>query len=344
MTQPGRLRQAFGLLGRLLYNQRQGLAAPNALLASGVCHPSAAACAAPQLVFFRGLKRSIKRQEADRDIKWSLTVAYPMPIAYYHDRQVEVRDLSNQVVSTATLPGQIFNVPVRLDIMHRVIRWQLAKRQQGTHKTKTRAEVRGGGRKPRPQKKQGMSRQGSIRAPQWRGGGVVFGPVPRSHAIDLPKKVRRLGLSSALSAKFNEGRLIIVDSLRPEEPKTKLMVAHLESLLAQYPRLSACLIDSDKKGSDGGAWLRRAAGNIPNVEVVPQIGANVYSILRKDVLIMTTDAAEQLAVRMLMPINRWGEIGRRRMAPLRAQLQRVVKGMLEGGDASSSEQECVKRS
>lgn len=112
-----------------------------------------------------------------------------------------VVDISGQSAGSITLPGDVFNAPVRRDILHRVVRWQLAMRQQGTHKTKTRSEVRGGGRKPRPQKGSGRSRQGSIRAGQWRGGGVIHGPVPRSHAHKLPKRVRRLGLTSALSVR-----------------------------------------------------------------------------------------------------------------------------------------------
>lgn len=138
----------------------------------------------------------------------------------YADLLVPLYDMNKQQVGSHTLAGDIFDVPVRRDILHRVVRWSLAAAQQGTHKTKTRSEVRGGGRKPRPQKGSGNSRQGTIRAPQWRGGGIVHGPVPRSHAHKLPKRVRRLGLQCALSAKAWEGRLLVLDSLRPEEPKT----------------------------------------------------------------------------------------------------------------------------
>ncbi|CAD7700535.1 unnamed protein product [Ostreobium quekettii] len=110
-----------------------------------------------------------------------------------------VYDLRKQKVGTVALGKDVFNVPVRRDILQRVVRWQRAKKQQGTHKTKTRSEVSGGGRKPWPQKGTGNARQGSIRAPQWRGGGIAHGPVPRCHAHKLPKKVRRLGLKCALS-------------------------------------------------------------------------------------------------------------------------------------------------
>lgn len=115
------------------------------------------------------------------------------------DLTVPLLHYSGRQVGSYILPGDVFNTTVRRDILHRVVRWQLAARQQGTHKTKTRSEVSGGGRKPRPQKGSGRSRQGTIRAGQWRGGGVIHGPVPRSHAFKLLKNIRRLGLKSALS-------------------------------------------------------------------------------------------------------------------------------------------------
>eukprot|EP00775_Hariotina_reticulata_P001256 gene1255-1596_t len=154
------------------------------------------------------------------------------------------------------------------------------------------SEVSGGGRKPWQQKGLGRARQGSIRAPQWRKGGVAHGPVPRSYAYALPKKVRRLGLKCALSAKSNEGRLLLVDSLLPDIPKTKLMLQKLQHLLEGNRRMSVLLVDSDKTGDDGGEVMRRASRNIPGVEVVPAAGANVYSILRRDVLILTKPALD----------------------------------------------------
>jgi len=168
------------------------------------------------------------------------------------DIEIPVYDLNRNEIGKYVLGGDIFNVPVRLDILHRVVRWQLARRQQGTHKTKTRTEVRGGGRKPWQQKGSGRARQGTIRAPQWRGGGVVHGPVPRSHEHGLQRRVRRLGLKCALSAKVWERRFTVVDSLCPADPKTKTMEGHLAALLAGAPRRSALLIDSDKEGLDGG--------------------------------------------------------------------------------------------
>lgn len=198
---------------------------------------------------------------------------------------------------------------MRIDILHEVVRWQRAKARQGTHKTKDRSEVSGGGKKPWPQKGSGRARQGSRRAPQWRGGGTVHGPVPRSYAYALPKKVRRLGLKCALSAKANEGRLLVLDSLKLSSPKTKHMVEKLERLLEGQPRLNVLLVDLAKDGEDGGEIMRRAARNIPGVEIVPALGTNVYSIVRRDVLVMTKSAVDAVVERLRRPINRLGAAG-----------------------------------
>jgi large subunit ribosomal protein L4 len=150
----------------------------------------------------------------------------PLPVEHhteqgmYRDLIVPLYNLNKQQIGSYTLGGDVFDVPIRKDILHRVVRWQLARRQQGTHKTKTRSEVRGGGRKPRPQKGSGRARAGTIRAPQWRGGGVAHGPVPRSHEHKLFKRVRRLGLKCALSTKVWERRFAVVDTLQPADHKT----------------------------------------------------------------------------------------------------------------------------
>lgn len=243
----------------------------------------------------------------------SNVVQYPFPIDYYTDREVSVYTLDKAVVGRHLLPGDVFNVPVRVDILHTLVDWQRAKKQQGTHKVKDRSEVRGGGRKPWQQKGSGRARAGSIRAPHWRGGGVIHGPKPRSHAYKLNKKLRRLGLKCALSAKLNEGRLFVVDSLLPGQPKTRVMLAHLQALLAGQPRRSVLLMDSATNGTDGGAVLRRASGNLQGVEIVPVAGANVYSILRRDVLVMTRQAVDQVVERLRRPINRLGLAGLARM-------------------------------
>lgn len=221
----------------------------------------------------------------------------------YRDLEVPLFDINRKEVGSIVLDGKIFDVPIRLDILHRVVRWQLARRQQGTHKTKTRAEVRGGGRKPRQQKGSGRSRQGSIRAPQWRGGGIVHGPVPRSHEHSLNKRVRRLGLQCALSAKAWERRVTVVDAFRFADHKTKTADAHLSLLLAGAKRMSALLVDSDKDGGDGGQILRRSVANLPSIDILPSIGVNVYSLLQRDHLIITKDALNALVERMKRPIK-----------------------------------------
>eukprot|EP00879_Flechtneria_rotunda_P021005 GHRR01022126.1.p1 GENE.GHRR01022126.1~~GHRR01022126.1.p1 ORF type:complete len:332 (+),score=63.83 GHRR01022126.1:117-1112(+) len=258
-----------------------------------------------------------------------MVVHYPFEQpAYYSDRRTTLYNLDKQPLASLKLPGDIFNVPVRIDIMHQVVRWQRARARQGTHKTKDRSEVSGGGRKPWRQKGTGRARQGSIRAPQWRGGGIVHGPVPRSYAFALPKKVRRLGLKCALSAKANEGRLLVLDSLKPDVPKTKHMLAKLQKLLAGQPRISVLLVDGDKFGIDGGQLMRRAARNIPWVEIVLTAGANVYSILRRDVLIMTKPAVDQVVERLRRHINRLGAAGlafQQRLQLHREQLQQQRK-------------------
>lgn len=147
-----------------------------------------------------------------------LTVQYPFPIEYHADREIIVRSLARTGMPQGVelLPGSVFNVPVRLDLLHRVVRWLRAAWQQGTHKAKRRSEVRGGGRKPWPQKGTGRARHGSIRSPLFRKGGVALGPRPRSHAHALPLNIQIQGYKCALSAKANEGRLVLVNSLQPE--------------------------------------------------------------------------------------------------------------------------------
>lgn len=220
------------------------------------------------------------------------------------DTTVPVYNLDNQEVGQYTLPGTIFRVPVRTDILHRVVRWQLAKRQQGTHKTKTRAEVSGGGRKPRPQKGQGKARIGTIRAGQMRGGGVIHGPVVRSHEHSLNRKVRRLGMKCALAAKTLEGRLHVFDSLSVADAKTRALDDHLNVLLSSAPRRSVLMVDSGKESSDGGSSLRRAAANLPWVDIIPQEGLNVYSILQRDQLFLTTSALDKVIHQLSQPIKR----------------------------------------
>jgi large subunit ribosomal protein L4 len=204
--------------------------------------------------------------------------------------KIAVHNLDNQEVGDIELDDGVFGLPVRRDILARVVNWQLAKRRAGTHKTKGISDIQGTTRKPYKQKGTGRARQGSLRSPQFRGGAVIFGPVVRSHAFDLQKKVRRLGLKTALSAKLGEGKLVVIDAARAEEPKTKVLKTRLDALGWG----SVLIID----GAAVDENFARAARNLPRVDVLPQQGANVYDILRRDTLVLTRAAVEQLEARL----------------------------------------------
>lgn len=186
----------------------------------------------------------------------------------------------------------VFGARPRLDILHRVVVWQRAKIRAGTAKVKDRSEVRGGGKKPRPQKGSGHARQGSIRAPHFVGGGVVHGPRgPVSYEYTLPKKVRRLGLRVALSVKFSQGDLKIVDSLQIPSHKTR----DLEPILKMHEWNSVLLVD----GSDAADTnLCLASSNLQYVDVLPSKGLNVYSILLRETLVLTVGAVRMLEERL----------------------------------------------
>jgi large subunit ribosomal protein L4 len=166
----------------------------------------------------------------------------------------------------------------------------LAKRRAGTHKTKGISEIQGTTKKPYKQKGTGRARQGSLRSPQFRGGAVIFGPVVRSHEFSLQKKVRKLGLKTALSSKQREGKLIVIDAARVDEAKTKALRVRFETLGWD----SVLIIDGP--AIDEG--FMRAARNLPRVDVLPQQGANVYDILRRDTLVLTRDAVQHLEARL----------------------------------------------
>jgi len=200
-----------------------------------------------------------------------------------------VRTLDKQEVGEIQLADEVFGLPVRPDILARVVNWQLAKRRAGTHKTKGISDISGTTKKPYKQKGTGRARQGSLRSPQFRGGAVIFGPVVRSHEFGLQKKVRRLGLKTALSAKQAEGKLIVIDAARLDEAKTKALRARFGALGWD----SVLIIDGAV--DDGFA---RAARNLPKVDVLPEKGANVYDILRRDTLVLTRDAVQQLEARL----------------------------------------------
>jgi large subunit ribosomal protein L4 len=208
----------------------------------------------------------------------------------------EIVNLDNQKVADIELADSVFGVEVRADILSRVVNWQLANRRAGTHKTKTIGEVSGTTKKPYKQKGTGNARQGSLRAPQYRGGGIVFGPVVRSHAQDLPKKIRALGMRCALSSKAQDGKIVVVDELKLPAIKTKDLLAKMDKmgLISKEGRASALFI--------GGAELddnfSLSARNIVGIDVLPQQGANVYDIMRRDTLVLTKEAAENLEARL----------------------------------------------
>lgn len=202
----------------------------------------------------------------------------------------KVVTLDNKAAGDIDLDDAVFGAEVRKDILARMVNYQLAKRRAGTHKTKTRSDVSGTTRKPFRQKGTGRARQGSIRATQFRGGGIVFGPVVRDHGHSLTKKVRKLALKSALSVKQADGKLIILDEVKLADGKTKALLEKLGKL-----GLSNALIVG---GAEIDGNFARAARNITMIDVLPTQGANVYDILRRDTLVLTREAVETLEARL----------------------------------------------
>jgi large subunit ribosomal protein L4 len=199
--------------------------------------------------------------------------------------KVAVYNMNAEQVGELELDDRLWNAPIRPDLMHEVVLMYLAGQRAGTHATKNRAAVRGGGRKPWRQKGTGRARQGSIRAPQWKGGGVVHGPQPRSYKYRLPKKVRRAALYSALSSKLGEGKLIVLDQLQFDQPKTKQMIA----LLGRFNVQKALIVDANKQDN---AYL--SARNLPDVKYVVPESMTVYDLLRHDHLVVTKDAVAKV--------------------------------------------------
>lgn len=202
----------------------------------------------------------------------------------------QVVNLENKKVGDIELLDVVFGLEPRGDILFRVVEWQRAKKRAGTHATKTIVGVSGTTRKPWAQKGTGRARQGSLRSPQFRKGGIIFGPVVRDHAHDLPKKFRSLGLRMAMSAKNKEGKLIILDDAKVASHKTKDLAEKLEKIGA----LRALVID----GANLDENFAKAARNLPHVDVLPEQGANVYDIMRHDILVLTKNAVEQLQARL----------------------------------------------
>ena len=202
----------------------------------------------------------------------------------------DILNLENKNVGTIERNDAIYGLEVRADILHRVVNWQLARLQSGNHKTKGRSEVALTPAKPFKQKGSGNARQGSRKGTQFRKGGIVFGPVVRDQSHDLTKKFRKLGLKTALSAKAKEGNLVVLDEAKLSAPKTKDLAAKLNAC-----GLNNCLIIDGKEVDMNFALASR---NIPSVDILPTMGANVYDILRKDKLVLTKDAVNCLEERL----------------------------------------------
>jgi large subunit ribosomal protein L4 len=203
----------------------------------------------------------------------------------------DVVTVDNRKAGSVELPPAVFETRVKTDLLHAEVRRQLAKRRAGTHSTKNRHTVSGGGIKPWRQKGTGRARQGSIRSPQWAGGGVVFGPVPRSYEHSLPKKVRRAALCSALSLRREEGAITVVDEISLDAFRTKRVREILRSLSLDGERVLIVIDAADDK-------LERSARNLPGVGVLRVAGLNVYDVLRHAKLVLTKGAVAAIETRL----------------------------------------------
>lgn len=201
-----------------------------------------------------------------------------------------VKTIDNKAAGDITLDDAVFGVDVKDDVIHRMVHYQLNKRRAGTHKVKERGEVSGRQKKPWRQKGTGRARAGNLKRTQDRGGGIVFGPQPRDHATSLPKKIRALALKMALSAKARDGKLVIIDEAKAKDHKTKPMATNL----AKFGFDSALIVG----GKEIDVNFARATANLPRIDVLPSVGANVYDILRRDTLILTKEAVNDLTERL----------------------------------------------
>lgn len=204
--------------------------------------------------------------------------------------KVKVINLDNKSAGNIELADEVFGLSPRADLLQRMVRYQLAARRAGTHQTKDVSEVSGTGAKPIKQKGTGRARQGQKRAPVQRGGGVAHGPHSRDHSHAMPKKVRKLALKNALSAKQAEGKLVVVDEVTAADVKTKAMAAKLKGLGWE----SALIIDSNELDRNFALSTR----NLPLIDILSEAGANVYDILRRDTLVLTKNAVASLEARL----------------------------------------------
>jgi len=199
---------------------------------------------------------------------------------------VQVHNMSGEVVGSIELNDSVFGVGENAHVVHMAVVQYLANQRQGTQSAKTRAEVRGGGRKPWRQKGTGRARQGSIRSPQWRGGGVIFAPKPRDYSFKLNKKVKRLALKSALSSRLSQSKLIILDEMRFDSIKTKEMQKVVDAF-----KLNKAMFVLEGDGADVRRNVVMSARNIPTIKTSAVNTINVYDILKYDTLVLTKDAA-----------------------------------------------------
>lgn len=204
--------------------------------------------------------------------------------------QVDILNLDGKSVGKVELSDSIFGIDPRADILHRVVTWQRANARAGTHAVKTVSDVAGSGKKAFKQKKTGNAREGERYNVHMRGGGVVHGPVVRDHGIDLPKKIRSLGLKMALSSKVKEGSLIIIDSEKMKEAKTNTLAKQLKKMNIA----SALFVGAEKVDEN----FKKSAANIINVDVLPTIGLNVLDILKHEKLVLTADAVKAVEARL----------------------------------------------
>ena len=204
--------------------------------------------------------------------------------------QVDVINFDGKKVGTADLSDNIFGIAPRADILHRVVTWQRAKQRAGTHAVKTVSDVAGSGKKAFKQKKTGNARQGEKYNVHMRGGGVVHGPVVRDHSIDLPKKIRSLGLKMALSSKVADGALIVIDSEKLKNAKTGAFAKQLKKL----ELASALFVGADTLDEN----FKKSMANIANVDALPTIGLNVLDILKHEKLVLTADAVKSVEARL----------------------------------------------
>ncbi len=204
--------------------------------------------------------------------------------------QVEIINLDGKTVGKVELADSIFGVEPRADILHRVVTWQRANARAGTHAVKTVSDVAGSGKKAFKQKKTGNARQGEKYNVHMRGGGVVHGPVVRDHSIDLPKKIRALGLKMALSSKVKDKALVVIDSEKLSSAKTGAFAKQLQKLNLT----SALFVGTDKLDEN----FKKSAANIKNIDALPTIGLNVLDILKHEKLVLTSDSVKSIEARL----------------------------------------------